>query len=46
MANRTAELPGRRVLVIIGAAHKPFLDAYLGRMLDVRVVGLRSLEGP
>jgi hypothetical protein len=27
-----------KVLVIIGAAHKPFLDEYLGQMPDVRVV--------
>lgn len=29
---------GKRVLVIYGAGHKPFLDAYLAQMLDVRVV--------
>jgi hypothetical protein len=27
-----------KVLVIIGAAHKPFLDEYMGQMPDVRVV--------
>jgi hypothetical protein len=26
------------VLVITGSAHKPWLDAYLGMMSDVRVV--------
>lgn len=35
--------PGKRVLVIYGAAHKPFLDAYLAQMLDVRVVQLAEL---
>jgi hypothetical protein len=30
--------PGGRVLVIYGAAHKPFLDDYLSRMADVDVV--------
>lgn len=30
--------PGGRVLVIVGSAHKPWLDAYLGMMTDVRVV--------
>lgn len=30
--------PGGRVLVITGASHKPWLDAYLGMMSDVRVV--------
>jgi hypothetical protein len=29
-----------KVLVIIGVAHKPFLDEYLGQMPDVRVVQL------
>jgi hypothetical protein len=35
--------PGGRVLVIYGAAHKPFLDDYLSRMADVRVVQLDTL---
>jgi hypothetical protein len=30
--------PGGRVLVIIGASHKPFLDLYLSQMLDIKVV--------
>jgi hypothetical protein len=30
--------PGGRVLVVVGSAHKPWLDAYLGMMSDVRVV--------
>jgi len=32
--------PGGRVLVIVGAAHKPFLESYLGLMADVRIVDL------
>jgi hypothetical protein len=34
----TADHPGGRVLVIIGAAHKPFLESYLQQMADVDVV--------
>lgn len=33
-----ARHPGGRVLVIVGSAHKPWFDAYLGMMVDVRVV--------
>ena len=36
--------PGGRILVIYGAAHKPFLDDYLSRMADVDVVRLEALE--
>jgi hypothetical protein len=36
--------PGGRVLVIYGAAHKPFLDDYLSRMADVEVVQFEALE--
>lgn len=32
-----------RVLVIIGAAHKPFLDEYLGQMPDVQLLQLRDI---
>jgi hypothetical protein len=32
--------PGGRVLVVIGAAHKPFLDRYLAQMMDIEVVQL------
>jgi hypothetical protein len=31
-------VPGGRVLVIVGSAHKPWLDAYLSMMSDVRMV--------
>lgn len=30
--------PGIRALVIVGASHKPYLDAYLDQMHDVRIV--------
>ncbi len=33
-----AGIPGGRVLVIVGSAHKPWFDAYLGMMSDVEVV--------
>lgn len=33
-----ASAPGGRVLVIVGVSHKPWLDAYLDLMTDVRVV--------
>lgn len=39
----TAFHPGRRALVIIGSAHKPFLERYLGRMMDVRIIPLSVL---
>jgi hypothetical protein len=29
---------GKRVLVIVGSAHKPWLDAYLDMMGDVQIV--------
>jgi hypothetical protein len=37
--------PGGRVLVIYGAAHRPFLEAYLSRTADVEVVELVQLPG-
>ena len=33
-----AQKPGGRVLNIVGASHKPYFDAYLSMMSDVRVV--------
>jgi hypothetical protein len=38
-----ARFPGGRMLVIIGASHKAFLDAYLNEMMDVRVVQLGDI---
>jgi len=32
--------PRGRVLVVIGAAHKPFLDRYVAQMMDIEVVQL------
>ncbi|HEU0154375.1 MAG TPA: DUF5694 domain-containing protein [Arenimonas sp.] len=41
----SAAVPGGRVLVVVGSAHKPWLDAYLGLMSDMRVVdALEVLE--
>ena len=39
----TAMSPGANALVVVGAAHKPFLDCYLRQMLDIEVVDLESL---
>lgn len=36
--------PGKKILVIIGAGHKPFLDEYLGQMMDVRIEQFQSLK--
>ena len=33
-----AQVPGGRVLNIVGASHKPYYDAYLAMMSDVRIV--------
>jgi hypothetical protein len=35
--------PGGRVLVIVGAGHKPWFEAYLGMMTDVRVVDAETV---
>jgi hypothetical protein len=35
--------PGGRVLVITGSAHKPWLDAYLAMMSDVRIVDANAV---
>lgn len=36
---REAMVPaGLRVLVVVGASHKPYLQAYLQQMHDVRIV--------
>lgn len=40
----TASHPGTRVLVIVGAAHRPFLSAYLSEMVGVRVVPFDELR--
>ena len=38
----TALHPGKRMLVTIGAAHRPFLEGYLSQMMDVKIVHLRD----
>lgn len=35
--------PGMRTLVIVGASHKAYLDAYLEQMHDVRIVDVQPL---
>jgi uncharacterized protein DUF5694 len=40
----SATCPGGNVLVVVGAAHKPFFDAYLSQLMDVSVVDLSDLE--
>ncbi|HCW51502.1 MAG TPA: hypothetical protein DGR79_05480 [Clostridiales bacterium] len=40
----TALNPGGRMLVIVGAAHKPFLDAYLHSLADIELVHLADLQ--
>ena len=38
-----AEQPGIRMLVVVGASHKGYLEAYLNQMHDVRLVDTESL---
>ena len=38
-----AAAPGGRVLVIVGSAHKPWFDAYLSMMTDIKVVDAQSV---
>ena len=38
-----ASRPGKRVLAIVGAAHRPWLEAYLREMVDVRVIDFSEL---
>ena len=37
--------PGRRALVIVGATHKPYFDAYLGMMHELRLVPAAQVLG-
>ncbi len=38
-----AAVPGGRVLVIVGAGHKPWLEAYLGMMADIKLVDVQEV---
>lgn len=38
-----AQVPGGRVLVLVGASHKAFFDAYLRAMMNVRVVNAEQV---
>jgi len=38
-----AERPGIRTLVIVGASHKPYFDAYLDEMHDMKIVPVESV---
>lgn len=39
----TAPLPGGRALLIVGAGHKPFLEAYLRTFADIELVSVPAL---
>jgi hypothetical protein len=39
----TAPIPGERALVIVGASHKPFLDADLSCGMDLEIVHLQDI---
>lgn len=38
-----APRPGIRALVIVGASHKPYLDAYLDNMHDMRIIDTKTV---
>jgi hypothetical protein len=38
----SAQYPGGRILVIVGASHKPFLDSYLLQIADIKLVNLND----
>ena len=40
---QVALLAGQRALVVVGASHKPYLDAYLNQMHDVRIVDIQPM---
>jgi hypothetical protein len=41
----SARYPGQRILVVVGSAHKPYLEAYLRGMSDVRIVRAADILG-
>jgi hypothetical protein len=38
-----SSVPGGRILVIVGAGHKAWLEAYLGMMADVKIVDAEAV---
>jgi hypothetical protein len=42
----TALIPGGRMLVIVGSAHKPFLETYLNQMADLKLEQFNDLPEP
>ena len=42
----SATIPGQRLLVLTGASHKGYLDAYLQMMHDVNIADLSSVLHP
>jgi hypothetical protein len=41
--NLMGPTPGMRTLVLVGASHKAYLDAYLDQMHDVRIIDVQTL---
>ena len=39
---RVRERPGARVLVVVGASHKPWFDSWLGQLQGVDIVDVRQ----
>jgi hypothetical protein len=39
----TASIPGGKALLIVGAAHKAFIDAYLRTMTDISIVSVPAI---
>ena len=39
----TATIPGGRALLIVGAAHKPFVEQYLRTLADVEIVSSAAM---
>jgi len=40
---RTAAIPGGRALLVVGAAHKPFIERYLATFADVELVSAAAM---
>jgi hypothetical protein len=41
----SAAYPGKHILVLVGSAHKPYLEAYLSSMSDIRLVPAAEIIG-